>query len=511
MDATEALPKILELLDGGDEVGSRNGLTAERMHVGITLTNPTPFKELRVPVRKANLAAQIAETMWVLAGRNDIEFLSNYLPRAADFSDDGETWRGGYGPRMRNWKRAGSADVDQWAYCIDLLRKDPTSRRAVINLWDPAVDTHPGKDLPCNDWITFSSRLGVLDLHVAVRSNDVMWGWSGINHFEWATLLEVTAGLLGIKPGAVHFSITSLHLYGQHFKKAAAIINASGTSPTVLPSPAFWLPVGNRDLRSVDALVEEWFEIEAKIRHGGGRYGGAGWEARIDEFPEPMMQSWLRAIAWWWTGDGAWLRPLLGTSLYAGCLASLQPARPAPAVPVGFPPTEQRETFSDYVCNLHEKKHAAYGDSWKRRGEMLGIMANIARKVDRLGKSGGGDTSTDTAIDLLVYLAKYRVWLNARINWDPHDYDPSDFTSDANDIIRSTEAEDSPSSTHGALSNGELEHLLTLEFADLERLINEGERERIRSKVTTMIAQAFYLARRLWASEQDEYRGADVD
>ena len=65
----------------------------------------------------------------------------------------------------------------------------------------------------------------------------------------------------------------------------------------------------------------------------------------------------------------------------------------------------------EFVAQLHREKHAAYGDSWKKRGEMLGIMANIARKMDRLGVAGGGDTSADTAIDLLVYLIKYRLWI----------------------------------------------------------------------------------------------------
>lgn len=524
-DSTEALPKMLALLDRGKEVGSRNGKVVEQMHVGVTLTNPTPTKELRVPGRKPNLAAQIAETMWVLAGRNDIEFLSHYLPRAADFSDDGVTWRGGYGPRIRNWRGySGNNDVspgvDQWKYVIDTLQADPTSRRAIINLWDPAIDTTPGKDLPCNDWLSFSIRGNSLDLHVAVRSNDVMWGWSGINHFEWATLLEITAGLLGVDPGALHFSITSLHMYEPHFLKASAIMNASGTSPTVLPSPAFWLPVGNRDLRSVDALFEEWFEIEAKIRHGGGRYGGAGWEARIDQFPEPMLQSWLRVLQWWWTGDGAYLRPLLGTSIYAGCLASLQPARPAPAMPVGFPPAEQRETFSDYVCNLHDEKHAMYGDSWKRRGEMLGIMANIARKVDRLGKTGGGDTSTDTAIDLLVYLCKYHAWL---LGLD------TDTTREANHLIRYLEEADNPNSVNAHLDTADLEKLLTSRFEHLEFLVTNGRDTEKIEQVNKMLIESFYLARRLWSSDRmmgvlteammqpvvevhdEKYRGADAD
>jgi len=63
------------------------------------------------------------------------------------------------------------------------------------------------------------------------------------------------------------------------------------------------------------------------------------------------------------------------------------------------------------VVQLHETKHAAYGDSWKRRGEQLGILANVARKADRLGSTDEYETALDTAVDLFVYLVKYQLWL----------------------------------------------------------------------------------------------------
>ena len=36
------------------------------------------------------------------------------------------------------------------------------------------------------------------------------------------------------------------------------------------------------------------------------------------------------------------------------------------------------------VRRLHRAKDAAYRDAWKRRGEVISILANIARKADRL-------------------------------------------------------------------------------------------------------------------------------
>ena len=178
----EALPGMMgHLLLDGRYVPSRNGVTKELAFTGITIVKPQ-HREILNAARKHNLAAQIAETMWVLAGRNDVEWLGRYLPRAKDFSDNGLTWRAGYGPRLRAFSpRRKLEGIDQLEYVVDLLRKDPGTRQAVMSIWNPLVDTEPGKDIACNNWLHFLSREGFLDLHVAVRSNDAMWGWSWVS------------------------------------------------------------------------------------------------------------------------------------------------------------------------------------------------------------------------------------------------------------------------------------------------------------------------------------------
>lgn len=69
------------------------------------------------------------------------------------------------------------------------------------------------------------------------------------------------------------------------------------------------------------------------------------------------------------------------------------------------------------LSRLHRAKDRAYGDAWRKRGEVLGIFANIARKFDRLkvGRSeltpATTETLGDTAGDLCVYAGKYLTWL----------------------------------------------------------------------------------------------------
>jgi hypothetical protein len=73
--------------------------------------------------------------------------------------------------------------------------------------------------------------------------------------------------------------------------------------------------------------------------------------------------------------------------------------------------------FRPTVTHLHREKSAAYRNSWKRRGETISIVANIARKVDRLENVVDGAPTTqdeslvDTVVDLFVYSLKYQTFL----------------------------------------------------------------------------------------------------
>lgn len=80
-------------------------------------------------------------------------------------------------------------------------------------------------------------------------------------------------------------------------------------------------------------------------------------------------------------------------------------------------PADDPEALRATVRQLHAVKDAAYRDAWKKRGETIGVLANIARKLDRLeaaltGAPGLPDESLmDTVVDLLIYSLKYQTYL----------------------------------------------------------------------------------------------------
>ena len=405
----DGLPLILNrLLQSGTVRESRAGTVKELPMARIHFTNPSHNLYSTTPLRRASVRAQIAEAVWILSGRNDIQFIERYLPRAKDFSDDGVTWRGGYGPRIRNW-----GGVDQLFEVAKLLNKDPDSRRAVINIFDPGEDFQDSKDIPCNNWLSFIIREGKLHTHVAVRSNDAFWGLSGINYFEWTLLGQVLAYLVGVKPGTLTFSTTSLHLYERHWARANELVDYSesvggvefapgkifGTlSGQSLEDPGYTSFEDRWDCfeRGLE-MMETFLEMPKKDQLNMSDYHALNQ-------PFQLFHQWAQAI----TGE------LLSES---SSLSAAVKATPKPKVELI--PEVSTGDFHKFVGDLHQEKNAAYGDSWMRRGEMLGIMANIARKVDRLGIPGAGDNELDTDVDLLLYLIKYQLWLVVRAGYTP--------------------------------------------------------------------------------------------
>lgn len=579
-----ALPSMaFKVLSEGSEVGSRLGeRTRELLHQQIIIDQPWQ-REVLVPHRNVNIAAQIAETMWVLAGRDDMDFLTNYLPRAVDFSDDGKVWRGGYGPRLRRWSFGSQAhgtaaenySVDQVKHVVDLLSADRSSRRAVISIYDPAVDAQPGKDIPCNDFLSFISRDGFLDLSVFVRSNDVIWGWSGINAFEWSALQEIVAHLLGLNVGRLVFNTTSLHIYDRHWGKANRLYTSAKYAPLgYLDSPAFSAPAviyatPRHPIANLDTLVDEWFLLEKKIREG---HVPTGTDYLVEKFPEPMMKSWLRVLQWYWSGQERYLEPLKGTRLWAATQelpdsiqrqvderakppvtveitveadlsgftkamdalgepnASLtvgKPSGPNGEYQVGDPitvypvhatpvpadttgvirPLAHKMSFLTFVYELHREKSAAYGDSWKKRGELFSIIPNIARKIDRLegGKSTGDEIIADTAIDLLVYLIKYRLWLGEQhqefaVAWASAFLTENDRVNQALEHLHAKRAlEINPTLLDSYTKS------LVKYFEHLQETVgNDPHRENVRERVQyvdQMLSWSFLLARHLWERE----------
>lgn len=160
--------------------------------------------------RDANPFFHMMEALWMLAGRNDLEWPALFNSRIGQYSDDKLTIHGAYGYRWRQyWK------FDQIPLIVDELKRDPYSRRAVLAMWDAPGDFNAldGLDVPCNTHAYFGIMDGKLNMTVCCRSNDIWWGCYGANAVHFSMLLEYMAAAIGVQVGKYVQMSNNFHLY----------------------------------------------------------------------------------------------------------------------------------------------------------------------------------------------------------------------------------------------------------------------------------------------------------
>lgn len=206
----------------------------------IKITNPQS-RIITIPERKWNVFLPYAESLWIASGRNDLAFIKYYLPKMARFSDDNEYIRGGYGPRIRFYnndendykkssflKSKNIKEIDQFQYIENSFKRDPFTRQGVIEIGDPIKDCFDldgslknTKDLPCTRSLNFirCSHTNKLDLTVYMRSNDFIWGMTGVNMFNYMFMQEYFSAILGLEVGCYYHIVNNFHYYPDKHQK----------------------------------------------------------------------------------------------------------------------------------------------------------------------------------------------------------------------------------------------------------------------------------------------------
>src|SRR6185437_2578726 len=182
--------------------------------------------------RDSNPFFHFYESLWMLAGREDVAPLVKYVSRMADFSDDGETFNAAYGWRWRH-----AQIEDQLIAIAQRLRRDKNDRRSVLQIWDASLDLfdesepgglYAGKDAACNVTATFqiNPKTERLDLVVFCRFNDLVWGAFGANAVHFSVLHEYISRRVGAPQGSYKQISVNLHAYD---KTAGPLYEYGGT------------------------------------------------------------------------------------------------------------------------------------------------------------------------------------------------------------------------------------------------------------------------------------------
>jgi thymidylate synthase len=198
------------------------------LHVSQGLNNV-----LVCPTRKPSYRFMVAEWLWMWFGHDDVKTIAQYNSHIAQFSDNGTTFAGAYGPQIKK----------QWLRTQNLLDVDPDTRQAVIEIYQtPASMTT--KDVPCTLSVQFFIRRKELHTVVNMRSSDI---WLGLPYdfFNFSMLGNVMAAIRGVEVGSVTYHIGSSHIYETNLEKAHEILLREDAttmmSPKLKNAPPLWL------------------------------------------------------------------------------------------------------------------------------------------------------------------------------------------------------------------------------------------------------------------------------
>jgi thymidylate synthase len=210
-----------------DECLAANRRLAPRGQPIREVTGPlmlTIAQPRRLPVlayeRKFRHAITAVEGLSLVGQTSVPELVTDRVKAFRPFLNDSIFW-GAYGPRAHG-------DVGN---VVELLKRDPDSRQAVISLYDSDRDLNRSDvvDVPCTLTLQFMIRDHSLEMVVNMRSNDV---WLGLPYDlgQFAMLQGAIAQSLGVRVGTYTHIAASMHLYERDAEKASKIV--SSQTPT---------------------------------------------------------------------------------------------------------------------------------------------------------------------------------------------------------------------------------------------------------------------------------------
>ncbi len=182
-----------------------------------------------------------------------MDFIQPYVPEYKKDADEG-ILHGAYGPRLFAMR----GNVDQLKNVTALLKGNPGSRRAVVQLFNAEDIAAAHKEIPCTTTLQFHLRDGQLHLSATLRSNDAYWG---LPHdvFCFTMIQEMMARRLGVDLGEYYQYVGSMHVYIDYLEKVGEYL-AEGYQKAVEMPP---MPAGDPFL-----LVPDLLKAEDQIRHG---------------------------------------------------------------------------------------------------------------------------------------------------------------------------------------------------------------------------------------------------
>lgn len=205
------LDLVRHILDNGTPKSDRTG-TGTKSVFGYQMRFDLGEGFPLLTTKRLPFSVIIHELLWFLSGSTNNNDLRKH---GVTIWDEWARENGDLGPIYgQQWRNWGDRGIDQITTAIDLIKKDPDSRRNVVSAWN--VADLPFMALqPCHIMFQLYVAHGRLSLHMYQRSADVFLGLP-FNIASYAALLTMMAHVTALDPGEMIISLGDAHIYNNH-------------------------------------------------------------------------------------------------------------------------------------------------------------------------------------------------------------------------------------------------------------------------------------------------------
>ncbi len=228
MDAYQDL--LRRILDEGAAKDDRTGtgkLSVFGHQMRFDLSAGFPL----VTTKRLHLRSIIHELLWFLAGDTNVAALrANGVTIWDEWADAQGDLGPVYGKQWRSWEKPGGGTVDQIAWVLDEIRRNPDSRRLIVSAWNPA-DLDRMALAPCHCLFQFYVSEGRLSCQLYQRSADAFLGVP-FNIASYALLTHMIAQVSGLGVGDFVHTFGDAHLYRNHLEQTRTLL---ARAPRPLP------------------------------------------------------------------------------------------------------------------------------------------------------------------------------------------------------------------------------------------------------------------------------------
>ena len=169
--------------------------------------------------KKLHLRSIIHELLWFLQGDTNIRYLhENNVTIWDEWADADGNLGPVYGHQWRKWQSNDGKIIDQISQVVDMIRKNPDSRRLIVSAWNVG-DIQKMALPPCHLLFQFYVADGKLSCQLYQRSADIFIGVP-FNIASYSLLTMMVAQVTGLVPGEFVHTFGDAHIYLNHLEQA---------------------------------------------------------------------------------------------------------------------------------------------------------------------------------------------------------------------------------------------------------------------------------------------------